>query len=82
MPALVECVSGGDPVQSVIDVSGEWAEWLRTHKAHLGEIRMLTGSRFVEITADFVRGIAALQGIVRIYAEPAVFDATVSESLG
>ena len=52
-----------------IDVSGEWAEWLRVHKAHLRAISMLTGSRFVEVTAGFVRRFAALQGVMRIYSE-------------
>src|SRR3981189_357808 len=35
-----------------IEVSGEWASWLRAHRAHLQEISMLTGSRFIEVTAE------------------------------
>lgn len=64
-----------------IEVSGEWAEWLRANKAHLRQISMLTGSRFVEVTADFVRRFAALQGVMRIFTEPKSFDAALAESL-
>jgi len=64
-----------------INVSGEWAAWLRAHRAHLSGISMLTGSRYVEITADFVRRFAALEGIMRIYTEPAIFDAVLADAL-
>jgi hypothetical protein len=91
MQALQECLAGAGPVHlfidardvrgASIDVSGEWAGWLREHKADLKNISMLTGSRFVEVTADFVRRFAALQGMMRIYTEPAAFDAALAESL-
>ena len=64
-----------------IEVSGEWAEWLRAHKANLRGINMLTGSRFVEVTADFVRRFAGLQATMRIYTEAAAFDAALEGSL-
>jgi VWFA-related protein len=64
-----------------VDVSSEWAEWLRAHKPQLREITMLTGSRFVQMTADFVRRFADLEGIMRVHTEPAVFDAALAESL-
>jgi hypothetical protein len=64
-----------------VDVSSEWAGWLRAHKAQLREITMLTGSRFVQMTADFVRRFADLEGIMRVHTEPAVFDAALAESL-
>jgi len=41
---------------------------------------MLTGSRFIEITAEFVRRFADLQGIMRIGTEPAVFDQILTEA--
>jgi hypothetical protein len=91
MLALNECLTSSDPIHLFIDarevrgasldVSGEWAEWLRANKVHLRDISMLTGSRFVEITADFVRRFAALQGIMRIYTDPTVFDAALAEAL-
>ena len=91
MLELAKCVDGAGPVELFIDardvrgasieVSGEWAEWLRAHKAHLRGINMLTGSRFVEVTADFVRRFAGLQGTMRIYTETAAFDAALEGSL-
>src|SRR5215470_2331047 len=64
-----------------IEVSGEWARWLSAHKVQLREISMLTGSRFIEVTADFVRRFADLEGLMRIYTEAAAFDAALAQSL-
>jgi len=87
---LNECVKDIDPVHLFIDardvrgasmkVSGGWAEWLRAHKTHFQNISMLTGSRYVEITADFVRRFAKLESIMRIYTDPEIFDAALSQS--
>ncbi len=57
-----------------IDVSNVWAQWLRTHRDHLLEVHMLTGSRFVQLTADFVRRFAELGDAMRIYTDGAAFD--------
>jgi hypothetical protein len=91
MQELKECLKGISPIHLFIDardvrgasieVSGEWAGWLQANKTDLRDISMLTGSRFVEVTAGFVRRFAALQGIMRIYTEPAAFDAALAESL-
>ena len=65
---LSECLNGTGTIElfidarevrgASVDVSSEWAGWLRAHKAQLGKITMLTGSRFVQVTADFVRRFA------------------------
>jgi hypothetical protein len=60
-----------------IEVSGDWARWLREHKSQLRAVHMLTGSRFIEVTAEFVRRFAELQGIMRIYTDAAAFDDAV-----
>jgi len=57
-----------------IDVSNVWAQWLRAHRDHLHQIHMLTGSRFVQLTADFVRRFAELGDAMRIYTDGASFD--------
>lgn len=64
-----------------IEVSGDWAAWLNAHKEGLRSITMLTGSRFIQITAEFVRRFASLEGIMRICTEPAVFDQALAEGL-
>jgi hypothetical protein len=57
-----------------VDVSNVWARWLRTHRDELLRIHMLTGSRFVQMTADFVRRFAELGDAMLIYTDPSVFD--------
>jgi hypothetical protein len=64
-----------------IDVSGEWARWLSSRKPELRTIAMLTGSRFIEITAAFVRRFASLEGIMRICNDSTVFDFALAEAL-
>jgi hypothetical protein len=88
MRGLEQSLAGTGPVRLFIDarevrgasleVSGEWARWLADHRRALREIDMLTGSRFVEVTAGFVRRFSALEGVMRIYTEPAVFDAALA----
>jgi hypothetical protein len=57
-----------------IDVSNIWARWLRANRDRLHRIHMLTGSRFVQLTADFVRRFAELGDAMLIYTEGAAFD--------
>ncbi len=64
-----------------IDVSNVWARWLREHRDDLIRIHMLTGSRFVQMTADFVRRFAELGDAMLIYTEPSVFDETLESAL-
>jgi hypothetical protein len=64
-----------------IEVSGEWARWLGGRKAVLRGVTMLTGSRFIQVTAEFVRRFAALEGIMRICTEASVFDSALEEIL-
>ena len=57
-----------------VDVSNVWAQWLRAHRDQLERIHMLTGSRFVQLTADFVRRFAELGDAMLIYTDGATFD--------
>jgi hypothetical protein len=57
-----------------IDVSNVWASWLRRHRDDLHRIHMLTASRYVQITADFVRRFADLGDAMLLYTEAASFD--------
>ena len=88
--ALDEWLAASGPVDFFIDardvrgasieVSGDWAGWLNARKDRLRSVTMLTGSRFIQVTAEFVRRFAGLEGIMRICTEPAVFDAALSEA--
>jgi len=42
---------------------------------------MLTGSRFIRLTADFVRRFAELGDAMRIYTDPAAFDGALSNAI-
>lgn len=64
-----------------IDVSNDWAVWLRKHRAHLAEVTMLSGSRFIRVTADFVRRFADLEGVMRITTDPAAFDEALAAAI-
>jgi hypothetical protein len=57
-----------------VDVSNIWAQWLRSRRDHLDQVHMLTGSKFVQLTADFVRRFAELGDTMRIYTDGATFD--------
>ncbi len=65
-----------------IDVSNDWALWLARHKDALRHASMLTASRFVQLTADFVRRFSDLGDVMRIYTEPAVFEGALSNAIG
>jgi hypothetical protein len=67
---------------ATVDVSNDWAQWMRTHRASFRQIHMLTASRFVEVTADFVRRFAELGGLMRIYTDPAEFEEARRMALG
>jgi hypothetical protein len=41
---------------------------------------MLVGSRFLEVTAGFVRRFAELEALMQIYTDPASFDSDLNEA--
>lgn len=57
-----------------VAVSHEWAQWLQRHRQKLRAIHMLTGSKFIQLTADFVRRFAQLGDVMRIYTEAGAFE--------
>jgi hypothetical protein len=63
---------------ATIDVSNDWALWLRKHRARFISISMLTGGPFVQLTAKFVQRFAELGDLMRIYTDAAAFDADLS----
>lgn len=63
-----------------IDVSNEWSAWFTANRARFKFITMLTGSKLVQITAEFVRRFAGLNGIMWICTEPEVFDLALEQA--
>ncbi len=63
-----------------IDVSNVWARWLRANRDRLHRIHMLTSSRFVQLTADFVRRFAELGDAMLVYTDPVAFDSALRDA--
>jgi len=57
-----------------VDVSAEWARWLIQNKARYARISVLTGSRFLHVTASFVQRFTELGDRMRIYTDPGAFE--------
>src|SRR5688572_7547142 len=65
-----------------VDVSSEWARWLLAHRARLLHVSMLTGSRFVQLSAALVRSFADLGDAMRLYTDDRVFEGALSNAVG
>ncbi len=56
-------------------VSQEWAAWLRNNRERFVRVTMLPGSRYIQVTADFVRRFADLGDRMCITTDTRAFDA-------
>ena len=66
--------SGGKAAS--IDVSNDWANWLRSNRDRFLCIHMLTATKFIELSAGLVRRFAGLENRMRLYTNaPAFADA-------
>ena len=63
-------------------VSNDWAAWLVRRRDRLVGVHMLTASRYVQVTADFVRRFAGLEDRMRVYGDAAEFDAALAALSG
>jgi hypothetical protein len=61
-----------------LDVSGRWAAWLRAHRARFRRVNMLSGSRFVQLTAEFVKRFAELGELMIVFTDPAGFETALA----
>ncbi len=64
-----------------VEVSGDWSQWFAENRDNLHRVNMLTGSRFIQMTAELVRRVSQLGERMRIYTDPAAFDATLEASI-
>lgn len=64
-----------------IEVSSAWAFWLATHRSQLSRVNMLSGSRYIEITAAFVKRFSGLVGRMRLFVDGAAFDESLAQSV-
>jgi hypothetical protein len=68
-------------IAASLDVSGEWAIWLGRHRQSFRHVSMLTGLRFIQLSAAMVRRFADLEGLMRIYTDPAAFEGALSHAV-
>jgi hypothetical protein len=66
---------------AAIDVSAEWAIWMRARRVSFRRINMLTGSRYIQMTAAFVRRFAGLGDLMNLFTERASFDESLAASV-
>jgi hypothetical protein len=64
-----------------IEVSAEWALWMRARRTFFRRINMLTGSRYIQITAEFVRRFAGLADLMHVFTDSAAFDQHLADSV-
>lgn len=81
MVASPRVFDGRNTLGASIDVSNIWAQWLRNRRDQLQPIHRLTGPRYVQLTADFVRRFAELGDAMRIYTDGAAFDDALKAAL-
>ena len=74
-------VDARDVQAASIAVSSEWAQWLIANRTRLRGVEMLTGSRFVQVTADFVRRFAELEGVMHVSTDRRAFDAVLAGAI-
>ena len=81
-PGLIELYVDARATKGAsIEVSNQWALWLARNRSRFKSIRMAAGSRYVEMTAEFVRRFAELDDIMIVDTDPAVFDAALERSI-
>lgn len=61
-------------VGATLDVSSSWAIWLRANKQHLAKVSMLTGSSFVQLSAQAVQRFSELGDKAQIYSDRSEFE--------
>ena len=90
MKEIAKAFVAGEPLQlfidaravkgATIDVSNDWALWLRANRSRFAHVSMLTGSPFVQLTARFVQRFADLGEVMRLYTDASAFDAALQAS--
>jgi hypothetical protein len=74
-------IDAREGVAASLDVSSEWAFWLARHRDSFRHVSMLTGSRFIQLSAGFVRKFADLGDLMRLYTDPAAFEGALSHAV-
>ena len=80
-PGTLVFIDAREAQGASIEVSGEWAAWLKANRGRIGKVHMLTGSSLIRLSADFVRRYSALEDLMQVHADPALFDAALAQAV-
>ena len=75
-------VDAGDCSGASIDVSSDWARWMSSNRERIAALHILCGSKFIQLTADFVRRFTGFEERMRIYTERGPFEMALREQVG
>lgn len=64
-----------------VDVSSRWAQWMSAHQDRIKRIHILCGSRFIELTAGFVRRFTGFEERMMIHTDHVPFDEHLASSV-
>jgi hypothetical protein len=81
-PHITLFVDAGECSGATLDVSSEWARWMSAHREQLTRLHLLCGSRFIQLTADFVRRFTGFEERMCIYTERSPFDEALVTASG
>lgn len=71
-------IDARNAVSATIEVSGSWAIFLGANKQHFTHVSMLTGSPFIQMSANVVKRFSELGEKMRLYTDAAAFEAALS----
>jgi len=64
-----------------IDVTGSWAQWMMANRDRIQRFNIVCRSRFIEVTAKFVRQFTEFGPRMRIYTDAEGFDAALQAAV-
>lgn len=80
--ALIQLfVDAGECSGASIDVSSDWARWMSSNRERIAALHLLCGSKFIQLTAGFVRRFTGFEERMRIYTERGPFEAALNEQI-
>lgn len=75
-------IDARDVPAASLEVSADWARWMSAHRNRIQRLNMLCGSRFIELTANFVQKFTQFGPRMRIYTEAAAFEEALRIAVG
>lgn len=75
-------IDARDTPSASIEVSGEWARWMKANRGRIYRLNLLCRSRFIELTANFVQRFTEFGSRMRIYTDEAAFDEALRVAIG